>query len=190
VEGGRAAESFCLRGLVFSNQVLLLYCCFTAALLLQRAFVCGGWCLQKNGDSHTSALLLLYCCFTAALLLLRALCFPIRLCTEKWRLAYLLLLYCCFTAALLLLYRCFTAAESFFFADCAQKNGDSDTACDGWGRADNSLARGVCDTKHSVYLLYWYNSSTHPLATDGEGVTILLLAVRSLLDLLVQKYKY
>jgi hypothetical protein len=82
-----------LRGLVFSNQVLLLYCCFTAALLLLH---CGRELLFERAgvfQSGTTALLLLYCCFTAALLLLsvfflRGLVFPIRLCTEKWRLRY------------------------------------------------------------------------------------------------------
>ena len=82
------------------------------------------------------------------------------------------------------------AGAGVFQSDCAQKNGDPHTSCDGRGRADDSLARGVCDTKHSIYLLYWYKNSTHPLATNGEGLTILLLAVRSLLALLVQKYKY
>jgi hypothetical protein len=72
VEGGRAAESFCLRGLVFSNQVLLLYCCFTAALLLLHSsrellFEMAG--VFKSG---ATALLLLYCCFTAASLRQRA----------------------------------------------------------------------------------------------------------------------
>jgi lysylphosphatidylglycerol synthetase-like protein (DUF2156 family) len=56
--------------------LLLLYCCFTAALLLltsglRDAFE-GAWCILVR-----FALLLLYCCFTAALLLL----------------------YCCFTAS-------------------------------------------------------------------------------------------
>jgi hypothetical protein len=48
------------------KALLLLYCCFTAAILLVdfRSRAARRW---KSGQSFTAALLLLYCCFTAAI---------------------------------------------------------------------------------------------------------------------------
>jgi hypothetical protein len=69
------------------STLLLLYCCFTAALLLLYCNV--RYRVHKRGlRFSTGRACLLYCCFTAALLLI----------------------YCCFTAAVLLIYCCFTAA--------------------------------------------------------------------------------
>ena len=77
---------------------MLLYCCFTAALLL--LYCC-----------FTAALLLIDCCLTAAVLLLSLLAGG-RVGRDLGALSLLtylpVLLYCCFTAALLLLYFCFT----------------------------------------------------------------------------------
>jgi hypothetical protein len=87
----------------FTAALLLLYCCFTAALLL--LYCCftaavrrpaSAWLRCSVRGCFTAALLLLYYCFTAALLLL----------------------YCCFTAALLLLYYCFTAALLLLYCCC------------------------------------------------------------------------
>jgi hypothetical protein len=64
---------------------LLLYCCFTAALLRSRVAS-----LESGYVVGTVALLLLYCCFTAVK----------GGKSEEW----VCCMYCCFTAALLLLY--------------------------------------------------------------------------------------
>jgi hypothetical protein len=69
---------------------VLLYCCFTAALLL------------------------LYCCFTAALIAVPLAPFRMRVRGAQPQ-VHSLLLYCCFTAALLLLYCCFTVALLFLW---------------------------------------------------------------------------
>ncbi len=57
---------------MWQNCVLLLYCCFTAALLLLYCCVLGMWQNCVTAACFTAALLLLYlllyCCFTAALL--------------------------------------------------------------------------------------------------------------------------
>jgi hypothetical protein len=52
----------------FTAALLQLYCCFTAALLLQYTGIYAV--LARSCSCFTAALLLLYCCFTAALLLL------------------------------------------------------------------------------------------------------------------------
>jgi hypothetical protein len=96
--------------------LLLLYYCFTAALLLQ-VLACDrrstlpltsyGALLQVI--TFTAALLLLYCCFTAAGASVRqALDSSAH---ELRRVAPGHHLYCCFTAALLLIYCGFTAHE-------------------------------------------------------------------------------
>ena len=84
----------------------LLYCCFTAALLLlyccfpTHTYIHITVCIYQIYERlEGPPILLIDCCFTAALLLrLAALLAP------------LLLLYCCIAAALLLLFCCITAA--------------------------------------------------------------------------------
>jgi hypothetical protein len=97
---------------MYTAALLQLYCCFTAALLLNSSSYHTGACLHWTQTQAPALLLLLlqhyscftpallYCCFTAALLLLYC-CFY-----SCFTPASLLL---CFTAALLLFYCCFTA---------------------------------------------------------------------------------
>jgi hypothetical protein len=88
------------------TTLLLLYCCFTAALLYLSTHERNNLCIPLAISSvvfiFTAAVLLLYCCFTAALLLLYC-CFAaalLYLTHERNNLC--IPLYCCFTALLLL----------------------------------------------------------------------------------------
>jgi hypothetical protein len=72
----------------------VLYCCFTAALLLKskRTQSARGLTCISSARCFTAALLLLYCCFTADL---HGLCEAKRLRRKRGRAAFaLLLLYC------------------------------------------------------------------------------------------------
>ncbi len=86
----------------------LLYCCFTAALLLLYLYVgtrvCKGLHKAAQGSMY-AALLMLYCCFAGSLLLLYlyvGIYVYVRCCARQKKrsnAATSTLLHCCFTAA-------------------------------------------------------------------------------------------